>query len=325
MSRYTIYTGDCIEVMKTLESESVDCVVTSPPYWGLRDYGVDGQYGLEATPDEYVAQLVRAFQEVWRVLKDSGTVWLNLGDSYCSSSPSGGNNTSPEWQRPSRGAQPEMAKRSDNLRPKNLVGIPWKVAFALQAEGYILRQDIIWFKSNGMPESVRDRCTKSHEYIFLLSKKPRYYYDADAIKTPLQDSSVQRLLQDIESQNGSERVSGKTNGAMKALNVKGEEIGSGLVNKRSVWHIATQSFKEAHYAVMAPEVARLCIRAGCPKDGVVLDPFGGAGTTGLVAMQEGRDSVMIELNPENVELMRKRLDEHRTMFDEEVAVESLRE
>jgi DNA modification methylase len=220
-----ILQGDWIEQLKTLPSESVQCVCTSPPYWGLRDYGVSGQLGLEKTPEEYVEKLVVGFREVKRVLRNDGTVWLNLGDSYAGSGKCSGRT----WED---GNIPNMSgKQHSNagslsvgktdiprgLKPKDLVGIPWRVAFALQADGWYLRQDIIWAKPNPMPESVTDRCTKSHEYIFLLTKSARYFYDNDAIKEPLKDSSVARLIQDVENQEGSARVPGKTNGNMKAV------------------------------------------------------------------------------------------------------------
>jgi DNA modification methylase len=344
-----IIIGDARERLKDLPDGSVHCCVTSPPYFGLRDYGVDGQMGLEATPDEFVAGLITLFREVRRVLRDDGTLWLNLGDSYTGSGKGG--NPEAGKQATNKGSQSvgvlygktgETARRAAvtnvtrkdfDLGPKQLLGIPWRVAFALQADGWWLRQDIIWSKPNPMPESVRDRCTKAHEYLFLLSKGPRYHYDADAIAEPVTLSTVARLSQNVEAQAGSERVPGKTNGTMKAVGRGGKnafrgqgsnrdsergvanrdgrdmrDIGaSDTRNKRSVWDVATQPFSGAHFATFPPALIEPCILAGCPKGGTVLDPFGGAGTTGLVADRLGRDAILIELNPEYADLARDRL------------------
>ena len=222
-----IYQGDCIEILKDMPDESIDCVVTSPPYWGLRDYGKGEQLGLEETPEEFVSNLVKVFSEVKRVLKSSGSVWLNLGDSYFSA-PAGNKNGIPKQN--AYGGREDAAKsmfkasqvkgkKHNTLKQKDLCGIPWKVAFALQADGWYLRQDIIWHKPNPMPESVQDRCTKAHEYIFLLTKSPKYFYDIDAIREPLAESSIGRLNQDIENQIGTTRANGgaKTNGNFKAV------------------------------------------------------------------------------------------------------------
>lgn len=306
--------GNCEEVIKTFPDEFVDCVVTSPPYFGLRNYGREGQIGLEDSPEEYVQRLVNLFRDVKRVLKPLGTLWLNLGDSYAGSF------------------------TSHLHKSKDLIGIPWMVAFALRADGWYLRQDIIWSKPNPMPESVRDRCTKAHEYIFLLSKSPRYYYDHESIKTDAADATVRRMLQDVYSQNGSDRVPGKRNGRMKAvmsrnprkeidvkggnqgrrdgippmaiegtihkkrvsayMNDDGSIIGGGKANKKSVWTVPTKGLKEAHFATFPEELIVDCIKAGCPPEGIVLDPFHGAGTTGLVASKLGRNFIGIELNDE---------------------------
>ncbi len=255
---YHVLLGDCIASMRGLPDQSVNMCVTSPPYFGLRDYGHDGQIGLEATPDAFVARLVDVFREVRRVLRDDGTLWLNLGDSY--------------W------------------KDKNLLGIPWRVAFALQADGWYLRQDIIWHKPNPMPESVRDRCTKAHEYLFLLSKSDRYFFDAEAIKEPAAESSLSRLAQNVEAQTGSSRVPGKTNGTMRA-------VGGDMRNRRSVWTVTTKPFKGAHFATFPPDLIEPCILAGCPVGGTVLDPFGGSGTTAGVAVKHGRKAILCELNP----------------------------
>lgn len=532
-----IIIGDCRDILRTLPDQSVHCVVTSPPYFGLRDYGVDGQIGLEPSPDAFVAEMVAVFRDVRRVLRDDGTLWLNLGDSYCSTDKWGGggnigkNTVAPDGTVPSwagRAKRPHM----EGLKPKDLIGIPWRVAFALQQpfysgritreidrvwlaamidgegcfyihrrpagqhagggyhrtqdsfqaafevantneavvqrclaiagvgsisrqdkdrrqplfrwtvrsnearsiareiypyliakqqqariivgilpsgkeaeagwealkllhagsethvdfpvpasmfeSGWYLRQDVIWSKPNPMPESVQDRCTKAHEYIFLLTKSPRYYFDADAIAEQVADSSIARLAQDVDAQEGSSRVPGKTNGTMKAVGrpqakraselamEKGltsahiaairsvgiadtgkalvttngagknteevkrlaaeakEALGGyyreflmgGMRNKRSVWTVATQPFKEAHFATFPPELIEPCIKAGCPKDGTVLDPFGGAGTTALVADRLQRNSISIELNPAYAAIALKRVSDDAGMFSE---------
>lgn len=221
MTTITLYHGDAKAELQKMPDKSVHCCVTSPPYYGLRDYGVDGQIGLEETPELYVQKLVEVFREVKRVLRDDATLWLNLGDSYASGSKGTGGthyaDGTPYKQITNSGSRYSSKKFKHGLKDKDMIGIPWMVAFALRADGWYLRQDIIWAKPNPMPESVTDRCTKSHEYIFLLSKSKKYYYDADAIKQPFSDSTVGRLNQDIENQTGSERVPGKTNGNMKAV------------------------------------------------------------------------------------------------------------
>ena len=304
-----IINGDCLEVMRGMEEESVHCCITSPPYWGLRDYGVAGQLGLEKSPEEYVARMVEVFREVRRVLRDDGTLWLNLGDSYVANGsgqvPQTKDHKGSGFAGPNRDGQ-------TGLKPKDLCMIPARCALALQADGWYLRQDIIWSKPNPMPESVTDRCTKAHEYIFLLSKSPRYYYDAEAVKEQASETSLARWNQDIDSQNGSSRVPGKTNGPMRAVggprihgNIAGRDDGGAACNKpgqftrnrRSVWTVTTKPFRGAHFATFPPDLIRPMVLAGCPVGGTVLDPFGGAGTTGLVAKQEGRNAILIELNP----------------------------
>ena len=269
-----IKTGDCTSVLKTLDANTFNTCVTSPPYWGLRDYGEDAQLGLEQTPEEYVENMVKVFSEVKRVLRDDGTLWLNLGDSYYNYRPGKGQYVPKQTVSKTRQDLPmEVGRRAnklEGLKEKDLVGIPWRVAFALQADGWYLRQDIIWNKPNPMPESVRDRCTKSHEYIFLLSKNKKYYYDHEAIKEP--------------TVNGTE-----------------------WKNKRSVWNVSLKPYKEAHFATYPPDLIEPCILAGCPDNGQVLDPFGGAGTTGMVAQRNNRNCTMIELNPEYADIADKRL------------------
>ncbi len=310
-----IIIGDAREKLREMADCSVQCCVTSPPYYGLRDYGVDGQMGLEETPNEFVAGMVGLFREVRRVLRDDGTLWLNLGDSYAGS----------------RGAP-----HGSGLKAKDLIGIPWRVAFALRADGWYLRQDIIWSKPNPMPESVRDRCTKAHEYIFLLSKGPRYFYDADAIKNAPSQALIEQVEQgyggtDIKAyaagraQSASGTKRRIIDGARKKIArrrghdrahvgfverwdgmTRAEQVALGS-NKRSVWEVGTQPFSEAHFATFPPALIEPCILAGSPAGGMVLDPFGGAGTTGLVSERLGRDSTLIELNPEYADIARRRI------------------
>ncbi len=327
---YTVLLGDCIEQMRGLPAGSVHTCVTSPPYFGLRDYGREGQIGLEETPDAFVAKLVEVFREVRRVLRDDGTLWLNIGDSY-------GRGKRVLWhgdtQRDHKGVHTSVIAAGGYgagavLPDKQLIGIPWRVAFALQADGWYLRQDIIWAKPNPMPESVRDRCTKAHEYVFLLSKGPRYYFDADAIKEPLAPSSVARLSQPtLDQQTGSARVPGKTNGNMKAVGPRfgGAKYGdnaaeehrtksgnewkgeAGNRNRRSVWTVTTKPYKGAHFATFPPDLIEPCILAGAPKGGTVLDPFGGSGTTAGVALKHGRKAILCEMNPEYAALIPARV------------------
>lgn len=303
----TIFHGDCVDGMRMLESKSVHTCVTSPPYFGLRDYDVEGQIGLERTPDEFVERLVHVFREVWRVLRDDGTLWLNLGDSYTS-----GNRSYRDSDSSIKGRG--MAYRApcpEGLKPKDLIGIPWRVAFALQADGWYLRQDIIWHKPNPMPESVRDRCTKAHEYIFMLSKSPKYYFDSEAVKEPLAESSLQRLAQNIEGQTGTSRAYGKTNGTFKAQG----NVETGLRNRRSVWTVTTKPFKEAHFATFPPDLIEPCVLAGSPVGGTVLDPFFGAGTTGLVSQNHGRNWVGCELNQDYIDIALRRLNPKRSAHE----------
>ena len=327
-----IICGDALTELRKLPDETVHCCVTSPPYWGLRDYGIQGQLGLERTPEEYVAKLVEVFRKVRRVLRKDGTLWLNLGDTY----------SAQRWTKDSpqrmnkmkdihRGIAPE---KLSGLPDKNLVGIPWRVAFALQADGWWLRQDIIWAKPNPMPESVRDRCTKAHEYIFMFAKNGKtilwrakdtlewshkpdlseimgyddqgqpikrwigfsYWYDAEA---------VSEETNDLLTKPRSFRKSGA--GETLRNDTANPYTPRGARNRRSVWTIATRPFPEAHFATFPPEIPELCIKAGCPVGGVVLDPFFGAGTVGMVAKQLGRDFIGIELNPKYCEMAERRI------------------
>lgn len=302
-----LITGDARSVMARLPDRIAHTCVTSPPYFGLRDYGCNGQIGLETTPDQFVEALVDVFREVRRVLRDDGTLWLNLGDSYARPGGTDRNVSSTAQVGSTRNTLQQMGDRTSNasaigLKHKDLIGIPWRVAFALQADGWYLRQDIIWHKPNPMPESVRDRCTKAHEYIFLLSKSPRYYYDVDAIKEPSAASTLSRLSQPtLDTQQGSSRVPGKTNGTMKA-------VGGETRNKRSVWTVTTKPYKGAHFATFPIDLIEPCVLAGAPVGGIVLDPFSGSGTTGEAALKHGRRYIGIELNPEYQALARARLN-----------------
>lgn len=375
---WRIITGDTIAGMATLPEASVHTCITSPPYWGLRDYGtaswqggdegcdhaappsggrtkgstlagtgnrdgfsVDGQYrrvcgkcgakridqqiGLESTPDAYVANMVAVFREVRRVLREDGTLWLNLGDSYASSgtmSPpsdksklNGGAGVGPN-EKVMNGLG--RAPTPPGLKPKDLVGIPWRVAFALQDDGWYLRQDIIWHKPNPMPESVTDRCTKAHEYLFLLSKSARYHFDAGAIaeaaaKEPHARGGVwtpQQTAGPMDRKGASQYDAGQQDRVWAS---------DGTRNRRSVWTIPTQPFPGAHFAVFPEALVEPCVKAGCPLGGTVLDPFNGSGTTGVVALKQGRNYIGCELNPEYVAMSRNRLSGVAPLLAREVA------
>lgn len=343
----TILVGDVREKLRTLADNSVHCVVTSPPYWGLRNYGVDGQIGLEASPAEFIATMVAVFEEVRRVLRPDGTCWINMGDSYNSGSQSN------KWEARSAyndqitdgGAKYAGHRKSiKGLKHKDLCMMPHRLAIALQDAGWYVRQDIVWSKPNPMPESVRDRCTKAHEYIFLLTKSERYCFDADAIAEPASWDAANTKTPDGwdngDGAHGSIHRSGREKGrhvrsagpnAMRGQgsNRTGEsgkanregrdmsDVGRGATrNKRSVWTMATKPFSEAHFATFPPELPETCIKAGCPPGGTVLDPFFGAGTTGLVADRLQRNCIGIELNPAYAEIARKRIQGDSTLLTE---------
>ena len=299
-----ILIGDALTRLRDLPNESVHCCVTSPPYWGLRDYGVEGQIGLEPSQEAYVARIVAVFAEVRRVLRPDGTCWVNLGDSYNAAGRVGHGTRIGYKQGTSRASacgEDSPRPSAVGLKPKDLVGIPWRVAFALQADGWWLRSDIIWHKPNPMPESVTDRPTKAHEYVFLLTKSERYAYDADAIA----EIDTGRNPGNVSHNGTTAYESGddhhRTKGGL--LNIGAREFR----NARSVWTIATQPFRGSHFATMPPALAERCIKAGCPAGGTVLDPFGGAGTTGLVADRLQRNAVLIELSPVYAEMARARI------------------
>jgi DNA modification methylase len=342
-----IIQGEALTVLQTLPDESVHCIVSSPPYWRQRDYGMPGQLGLEQTPEEYVDRLVAIFREARRVLRTDGTAWVNLGDKWASGGNGGGGSFMEDrgeawahvkgntgWRNPPAG-----------YKDKDLVGVPWMFAFAARADGWFLRQCNIWAKKNCMPESVQDRSTVSHEYVFHLTKNNDYWYDAEAARTPAAPASDTRLAQNVEAQEGSARANGgaKTNGPMKAVS-RAQRVIDGArkynsnkdrgdggypwnaeeraaqrengANLRSVWWLSPAQYRDGHYAVMPDGLAELCIAAGCPEDGTVLDPFGGAGTTALVADRMHRDAILIELNPEYAEMAKRRITNESPLFAE---------
>jgi len=384
VSEWRIIEGDCIEAMRDLPDESVQTCITSPPYWGLRDYGVEGQLGLESTPEQYVANMVAVFREVRRLLRDDGTLWLNLGDSYASSPPGNVRGVGETSGLAGAGSEKyrqtlmsgHATKRNTvvaGLKPKDLVGIPWMVALALRADGWYLRADVIWAKPNPMPESVTDRPTKAHEYIFLLSKSPRYFYDADAIREEGDPKQTAHNVRYARPYDNEARIKGGQPGNVNNVGIHSRP-GPGGRNKRSVWTVASQPFPGAHFATFPPALIEPCILAGTPPKccgecgapwqrvverkpmvvrptekranwqaedvhartqvggtmveppssrtvgweascehdddsgcAVVLDPFTGSGTTGMVALRHNRDFVGIELNSEYAEMARNRI------------------
>ncbi len=301
---HTILTGDALAMLQTLESNSIDTCVTSPPYYGLRDYGVTGQIGRELTPEEYIEKLVEVFREVRRVLRSDGTLWVNIGDSCATRS-------GPQPPTNTRNRHGHTQKKVPaGYKAKDLMGIPWLLAFALRADGWYLRQDIIWQKPNAMPESVKDRCTKSHEYIFLLSKSQKYYFDNEAIKEPVAESTKGRKPCDFGGKKG--RNYRPQKGDPNFRNGSEQwgrtwEYSSDKRNKRSVWNIATKPYKGAHFAVFPESLVEPCILAGSSEGGTVLDPFAGSGTTGVVAKKLGRNFIGIELKPEYAEMATQRI------------------
>ena len=314
MTEQKILNGDCIEMLRTLPDASVHCCVTSPPYWGLRDYGHDGQIGLESTPEAYVARMVEVFREVRRVLREDGTCWVNLGDSYANTGKSGGGDQGARWKE--AGGRTEDCKGTfkyapPGLKPKDLCGIPWRVAFALQHDGWWLRQDIIWHKPNPMPESVRDRCTKAHEYVFLLTKSERYFYDAEAVSEAVvcvRGPGNKKPLKGVEEDGRKHR----TRAGLHKVAQRWREDGPPTSrNRRSVWTVTTKPYSGAHFAVMPAALVEPCIKAGCPEGGTVLDPFAGSGTTLAVAAELGRNAIGCELNPDYVKLSCDRIAKSR--------------
>lgn len=315
-----IYSGDALEVLKEFPKNSINCCVTSPPYWGLRDYGVGGQMGLEETPEEFVEKMVEVFREVRRVLRDDGTLWLNIGDTYAASGRGGGGGSFQDSDVGTKISSKNHKRCAvQGLKPKDLVGIPWMLAFALRADGWYLRQDNIWHKPNPMPESVKDRCTKAHEYIFLLAKSEKYYYD----NVSIYEKANYDGRRDTKHKGSNKYRSGKHlnngNAQLFTLSSKGrerwiEKDGVHVRNKRSVWSINTKSYKDAHFATFPPELIVDPIKAGCPEGGIVLDPFMGAGTTAVVARKLDRNYVGIESNKNYIDIAEKRLQKELGLF-----------
>ena len=320
MTSFRVLEGDCVEQMRTLEAGSVQTCVTSPPYYGLRDYGHDDQIGLEAAPNAYVEQLVGVFREVRRVLRDDGTLWLNIGDSYASFRDG---KVRPDTARGSStgtlvtsGASNRSAASfaGTSIKHKDLIGIPWMLAFALRSDGWWLRSDIIWHKPNPMPEKVKDRPTSAHEHIFLLAKSQRYFYDAEAIKEDSTPDMQRRAAMGHTRGDGTRDAS--RGGAATLLGGVVDATGR---NKRNVWKVTTQPFPGAHFAVFPPKLIEPCILAGSPESSTVLDPFAGSGTTGLVALRHGREFIGCELNPEYARMARNRIREDAPLFNKEMA------
>ena len=296
----TILLGDAKQILSTLGRESIDCIVTSPPYFGLRDYGISGQIGLEQTPESYIEKLVEVFRECRRILKSAGTLWLNIGDSYYNHRPGRGQKLQRQTLASNDQDLPQICPRRNNkfegLKEKDLIGIPWLLAFAPRADGWYLRQDIIWHKSNAMPESVKDRCTKAHEYLFLLTKSERYYFNHGAIKEPA-----------TVGWGGSRFTNDRDLTTHPSTSLKAR-IESNSRNKRSVWKIPTKPFKDAHFATFPIDLVKPCVLAGSPEDGIVLDPFCGSGTVGVVALNHGRKFIGAELKPEYAEMAKDRIN-----------------
>jgi DNA modification methylase len=316
--------GDCRDTMRRWAADGVKAqmCVTSPPYFGLRDYGHDGQIGLEQTPEEYIAAMVEVFRCVRDVLADDGTLWLNIGDSYNAYNGNRGRSTS--FQQSTDDALPKLPKGSGltvpGLKNKDLIGIPWMLAFALRADGWYLRQDIIWHKPNPMPESVRDRCTKAHEYVFLLSKSERYFFDSEAIKEPSVDpeGSAKRYKAPFW-QNGKHQTGGySANGAKHTAGIKSFD---GTRNRRSVWSVATRPYKGAHFATFPPSLIEPCILAGSRPADIVLDPFMGSGTTAAVALQHGRAYLGCELNEDYKALQDERIAQQQEVNSDQLSLE----
>jgi|DEB0MinimDraft_3_1074331.scaffolds.fasta_scaffold00735_4 DNA modification methylase len=318
----TILEGDCIQSLKSLPDGIANTCITSPPYYGLRDYGKDGQIGLEETPEEYVQKLVEVFREVKRVLRDDGTLWLNLGDTYANTPVgkfNGGGFNDVSAKNGGRDLSGVATSgnlnklKASGLKQKDLIGIPWMVAFALRSDGWYLRQDIIWHKTSTMPESVTDRCTKAHEYIFLLSKSKTYYYDAESIKEPVKQDWGTR-----------DRTKGKYHNPGTGLNPHtGLQKSYEKANKRSVWTISPKPFHGAHFATFPPDLIEPCVIAGSPEGGIVLDPFFGSGTTGLVSMKNNRKYLGCELNSEYIDIAKERLKPVETEIKNKEIAESL--
>lgn len=306
----TIFCGDALDVLRTLPDNSVHCCITSPPYYALRDYGMDGQIGREDTPAQYVARLTEVFSEVQRVLLPSGTLWLNIADTYCGTG-SKGDHLDPKNPSGRNGQGVSLAQRVENVKAKDMIGIPWMLAFALRDTGWYLRSDIIWQKANPMPESCKDRPSRCYEHVFLLTKSRSYYYDALAIAEPMAPASIARYKRGRIGGKYAEEIPGQNK--VQGLNQtrSGGYYEDGAVptvrNKRDVWQINPFPYKGGHFAAFPPKLVETCLLAGCPQDGIVLDPFLGSGTTAAVAKQMGRHYIGIELNPDYCALAEQRI------------------
>lgn len=307
----TIYTGDCLELLRTLPDESVHCCITSPPYYALRDYGMEEQIGRETTPKEYISRLTDVFTEVRRVLRSDGTLWLNISDTYAGKG-NQGDFVDPKNPHGRNGQAVALNNKVEGCKPKDMIGIPWMLAFALRDSGWYLRNDIIWMKENPMPESVKDRCARCYKHIFLFSKSKKYFFDYKAISEPIAPATAQRLKRGMKGGNkfGCAIPGQAQQQTINRPREHGEitdDMINPLRNKRDVWIINTIPFKGKHYAAYPPKLVETCLLAGCPEDGTVLDPFMGSGTTGMVAKQFNRYYVGIELNPEFAELAEARI------------------
>ena len=307
----TIINRDALYALRELPEESVHCCVTSPPYYALRDYGLDMQIGREDTPEQYIDRLTEVFRELRRVLRSDGTLWLNIADTYCGTG-NKGYHADPKNPKGRNGQQIARNNRVSGCKQKDLIGIPWLLAFALRADGWYLRSDIIWQKENPMPESVKDRCARCYEHIFLFSKSKKYFFDYKAISEPIAPATAERLKRGMKGGNKyGKPVPGQPqpqsiNRPREHGEIKDADINP-LRNKRDVWKINTVPFKGGHYAAYPPKLVETCLLAGCPEGGIVLDPFMGSGTTGMVASQMGRHFIGIELNPAYTELAYKRI------------------
>ena len=303
-----ILCGDALEMLRTLPDNSVHCCVTSPPYYALRDYGVDGQIGREDTPAQYVARLTDVFSEVRRVLSPSGTLWLNIADTYAGKG-NQGDSVDPKYPNGRTGQTVAINRRVEGCKAKDMIGIPWMLAFALRDSGWYLRSDIIWMKANPMPESCKDRPSRCYEHVFLLTKSRSYYYDAAAIAEPVAESTPMRMRRKFGKNKYSAGIPGQAHQHLNDYRPNGyaEEDIPLLRNKRDVWQINSVPYKGAHFAAYPPKLVETCLLAGCPQDGIVLDPFLGSGTTAAVAKQMGRHYIGIELNPDYCELAKQRI------------------
>ena len=303
-----ILCGDALEMLRTLPDNSVHCCITSPPYYALRDYGVDGQIGREDTPAQYVARLTDVFSEVRRVLRPSGTLWLNIADTYAGKG-NQGDSVDPKYPNGRTGQTVAINRRVEGCKAKDMIGIPWMLAFALRDSGWYLRSDIIWMKANPMPESCKDRPSRCYEHVFLLTKSRSYYYDAAAIAEPVAESTPMRMRRKFGKNKYSAGIPGQAHQHLNDYRPNGyaEEDIPLLRNKRDVWQINSVPYKGAHFAAYPPKLVETCLLAGCPQDGIVLDPFLGSGTTAAVAKQMGRHYIGIELNPDYCELAKQRI------------------